>query len=86
MNFSRTKQRRSVSESSSPTVASCLSRWARLGLSPKGMLQEADAIEVWTGPEADDGMSELDTGQVWTPEVAHQTQGLSKSSSFKSQA
>ena len=26
------------------------------------MLRQADAIEVWTGPERDDGTSELDTG------------------------
>ena len=54
MNISRTKQGRTVSWSSSPTVESCLSRCARPGMKvAKGMLQEADAIEVWTGPEGD---------------------------------
>ena len=50
------------------------------------MLREAGAVEVWAGPEGDDGMSDLDTGQARIPEVAHQTQLLSKSSVFKSQA
>ena len=34
------------------------------------MLQEADIIEVWAGPKGDDRTSELDTEQVWIPEVA----------------
>ena len=38
------------------------------------MLHEVEAIEVWTGPEGDDETSELDTGQVLIPEVAHQVQ------------
>ena len=28
------------------------------------MLFQADAVDVWTGPEGDDGTSELDTGQL----------------------
>ena len=27
------------------------------------------AIKVWTGPEGDDTMTELDKGQVWIPKV-----------------
>ena len=38
------------------------------------MLREADAVKVWTGPEEDDGTSDLDTGQA-TILDAHQTQG-----------
>ena len=45
-----------------------------LVLLAKDMLQEADAIDVWTGPEGDDGTSDLDTGQVKIPEVADRTQ------------
>ena len=36
----------------------------------------ADAVEVWTGPEGDDGTSDLDTGQARIPEVTHQMQGV----------
>ena len=37
----------------------------------KDMLQEAEAVKVWTGPEGDDGTLDLDIGLV--PEVTHQT-------------
>ena len=60
-NFSRTKQRRNVSGSSSPTATSCLSRCAGPGLSRRGHVA-ADQNKIWTGPEGDDGMLELDTG------------------------
>ena len=35
---------------------------------------EADTVEVWTDPEGDDGMSDLDKGQARIPAVAHQMQ------------
>ena len=41
----------------------------------KDTLWQAGAIKIWTSPEEGDRMSELDTGQVWIPEVTHQTQG-----------
>ena len=70
--LSRIKQGRSVSGSSSPTAASCLSRCARPGLTLKDILWESDTIKVSTNPE-DARKSELYTGQVWIPEVVHQT-------------
>ena len=39
-----------------------------------------------SGPKGDDGISELDTGQAWIPEVSHLTQGTQQISRFKSQA
>ena len=58
--------------SSSPRVASCLPRCAKLA---KGMLWEAETVEVWTGPKGDERMLDLDTGQARIPKVAHQMQG-----------
>ena len=83
MNILRTKQGRSISGRSSLTVASCLSSSARLGLSHKGMLRQADAIKVLTGPKEDDGMSELDMEFL----RSHiRRKGLSKLSVFKTRA
>ena len=41
----------------------------------KDTLRRVDAIKVWTGTKGDDDMSELATGQVWIPEIAHHIQG-----------
>ena len=59
MNISRTKQESVSLEAVQRTALSCVSRCA-------------NAIKVWTSPEGDDRMSELDTGQVRIHEVAHQ--------------
>ena len=40
----------------------------------KDTLREADTVKVWTYLKGDDGTSDLDTGQVRMPEVAHQMQ------------
>ena len=72
MNILKTKQESGVSESNLRRVARNLSRC------PKDTLREADTIKVWTCPEEETRMSELNTGQVWIPEVTHKMQGTQK--------
>ena len=74
MIISKTKQGRSVTGRGLPTVTSCLLRSARPSLSCRGHI-EAQSIKVWTSPKRDQGTSELDTEQVWIPEVTHLMQG-----------
>ena len=46
-------------------------------------LLEADVIKVWTGLKGDDRTSDLDTGQVRIPEVAHPMQRAQQVVSFQ---
>ena len=73
INISRMNQGRIVSGRTLRTITSCQSRCARPGLTRKDTLRDADTIGVWTGPEGDDRMSELDTGQVWIPVQGHRS-------------
>ena len=56
------KARKAFSGRDSPTVASCLSRCARPGLSLKGLIMTSSCNQNLECPERDDRMSELDTG------------------------
>ena len=75
MNILRIKQGRSVSGRGLPTVASCLSRCARSGLSRRGHVTASTCSQSLDG---DDRTSELETGQKRIPEVTHSTQGAEK--------
>ena len=55
------KDKASISGSSLPTVASCLSRCARSGLSRKGHVTTSRCNQSLQRPHGDNGMSELDT-------------------------